>query len=54
MMDFGYVPIIAINCTFRSPIPNFSRVIRDSMQARNPKLILYVDWPGETYNGRAL
>jgi len=35
MMDFGYEPIIAIICTFRSLILNFPRVIKDSMQARN-------------------
>ena len=35
MMGYGYEPIIAIICTFRSLIPNFSRVIKDSMQARN-------------------
>ena len=32
MIDCGYEPIIAIICTFRSLIPNFSRVIKDSMQ----------------------
>jgi hypothetical protein len=26
---------------------------RDSTKARNIKLALYVDWPGETHNGRA-
>jgi len=32
-MDNGYEPIIAINCTFRSLIPNFSCVTKESIQA---------------------
>ena len=36
IIDFGYEPIIAINRTFRSLIPNFSYALIDSIQARNP------------------
>jgi hypothetical protein len=37
-MSFGYEPIITIICTFHSLTPNFPRVIKDSMQARNLKI----------------
>jgi len=35
LFDYGYKPIISIICTFRSLIPIFTRVCKDSMQARN-------------------
>ena len=35
-MVFGYEPIITLICTFPSPIPNFSRVLKDLMQAQFP------------------
>jgi hypothetical protein len=28
--------------------------MKDAIKARNPKLTLFVDWPGETYNDREL
>ena len=38
-MDFGYEPIIAIICTFRSLISNILRRFKDSTKARNIHLL---------------
>ena len=46
-MDFGYEPIIAIICTFRLLILNFSRAVKDSIQARHLNLsgnLLIMHW----------
>ena len=37
MMGYGYEPIIAIICTFRSLISNILRRFKDSTKARSPQ-----------------
>jgi hypothetical protein len=39
---------------FLQLIQNFPLLLKDSIEARNIKLVLYVDWIGEIYNTREL